>query len=138
MLADIALAVGVNHVFGRHFPAWHGSFEFLPVRRPIHCQRTQIARSSWFGAHPVQGQSSLSVFPQYWAVAREHQVHLHVGPAANPEGFLPYLHWYPSLRSFVLRRIGRIQLFHIQILLIQAENGEAPGDVLIVPQRNPG
>ena len=136
MLADIAFAVGVNNVLGRDFPARHGGFECLPTLSAVHCQRGQIASSSWFPSYPLQGKSSSSIVPEHWAMTGKFQVHLNGRSAANPEAFLPQLHLFPPLRSFVLGWIGWIQLFNVKILLIQTEDGETPGDVLIVSQRD--
>ena len=33
-----------------------------------------------------------------------------------------------------MKRVGRIKFFDVKILLVQAEDGKAPGDVLIVSQ----
>ena len=43
-------------------------------------------------------------------------------------------HRRPSGLRPVLQRIGRIELLDVQILLVEAENSESPGDVLVVAE----
>ena len=48
------------------------------------------------------------------------------------DAFVLHLHPRPSIRRLVLKRILRIQIFDVQILLIEAEDRESPRNVLIV------
>ncbi len=73
MLADVAFAVGVNNIFGRHFPPRHGLLKFLPVFCAVERERAEVSGGAGLRADPVQRQRALRVLPEHRAVAREFQ-----------------------------------------------------------------
>src|SRR5581483_3554448 len=67
----------------------------------------------------------------------ELQVHHRIRTAANSELLLLNLHSLPTVLRFVLQRIRRIELFDVEVLLVEAEDGESPSDMFIVPESYP-
>src|SRR5215472_18765675 len=69
---------------------------------------------------------------------REFQLHGYGGVSPHADGLFLDPEILPVFRTAVLLRVGWVFLFEIQILLIEAENREAPGDFLVVPCSNAG
>src|ERR1041385_4828503 len=98
----------------------------------VHAERRQVSGSSRFGAHPAQSHSTVALGPQPGAVPGKLQIGYHAGPAAHLESFLDHLEVAPAMIGFVLRGIGRIDVFEIKILLVKSKDGKSPRDMLVV------
>jgi hypothetical protein len=71
VLADVAVAIGVDDIFRGDFPTGHGLFEFLPILCAVKRERAEVAGCAGLGAYPMQRQRTFSVFPEDWPVAGE-------------------------------------------------------------------
>src|SRR6516165_1112065 len=132
MLTDVAVAIGVNDVFRRHLPAWHGTLELLPVARTIEAEGAEVPSSSRLCSRPAQRQRAPAVFPHHRTVSREMQNCWYLRRSADTDGLELLPHRLPAVLGPVLLRVCRVQCLKIQILLVYSENGKAPCNVLIV------
>src|SRR6476661_2467716 len=132
MLADVAGTVGIDNVLRRHLPAWHGALELLPVARTIDAEGSKVAGGARLGADPPQGEGAPAIFPHHRTVFGEMQCDFHIGRTADPDSFALLAHRRPPSRGPVQLRIARIQGLDVEILLVDSENGEAPGDLFVV------
>src|SRR5215510_12110022 len=128
MLTDVAGTVGIDDVLRRDFPAWHGALELLPVARTIDAEGSEVTGGARLGAYPTQGEGALAIFPHHRAVFGEMQCDFHIGRTADPDSLALLAHRRPPIRGPVQLRIARIQVLDVEILLVDSENGEAPGD----------
>src|SRR6516162_8168037 len=132
MLTDVAGTVGIDDVLRRHFPARHGALELLPVARTIDAEGSEVAGGARLGAYPTQGEGTLAILPHHRTMVGEMQCDFYIGRTADPDGFALLAHRRPAIRGPVQLRIARIQGLDVEILLVDSENGEAPGDLLVV------
>src|SRR5215470_6234065 len=132
MRADVAGTVGIDDVLRRDLPAWHGTLEFLPVAGAIDAERSEVTGGARLGAYPTQGEGALAILPHQRTMFGETQRDFHIGRTAHPDGVALLAHRRPAICGSVQLRIARIQGLDVEILLVDPENGEAPGDLLVV------
>ncbi len=138
MLADVAVDVRVDEILGWNLPAGDGGFELIPILGAIDCERGKIAGRAGLTADPAQGEGAFAVRPENRSVAGKLQIDFGIGRAFHMKNFALLFHVAPAAFRLVLKRVGGIEFFDVQILLIETENGEAPGDVFIVAERDAG
>ena len=137
MLADVAGAIGIDDVLRRHLPARHRRFELSPVLRPVDGQRREVPRRPGLASHPAQRERAFAVLPEHRAVAREFQVDALRSRSLDQELLATDGHRRPSCLGAVLERIGGIEFLDVQVLLVEAKDGESPGDMLVVAEGDP-
>ncbi len=136
--SDIALRIGVNDIFRRHFEARDRAAKLVPIRSPRDRQSRQIACRPGFRCHRPQSVSAMvrKVLANHGTMNRVMQFH-GLGLHAFHRNVLPLdLHLFPLALIPILQRVLRIERIHVQVFLIHTDDGETERDVFVVPQAN--
>ena len=136
---DVARPVGIHQVLRRNFVTRHFLAELRPVGRARHRQGRQIPRAPRLRPHPSQRIRAVQgrILLDHRSMQRIAQFHLPRRFPLHRDRLAFHLHLLPRPAIPVLRRVRRLQLFHVQVLLVDAHDGEPVGDLFVVPQRHP-
>ena len=139
LIADVPLVVGIDYVQRRLPPPAQGVAEILPVVGRIQFLEPQPARRRVV-QRPFQSQHAMFMWQErsnHRTVLRSFEIERYVHAAAHADMLADMFGLAPSVVRPILA-LG-VRLFHVDVLNISIEAGEAPGDVCIVPgddQRN--
>ena len=140
-VAIIAIDIGVHERVRRDEPRLRERVvELLPVPRLHHVERAEIARPARLGANPAQRERArpLRVLVEHRPVPRELVLDDDgLGLALHPDQLLLDLHVLPLAVGHVAIGVLRIGFFDIEILLVHAQDGEAPRQAVVVTDRDP-
>ena len=139
--SDVAICIRVDDVFRGHFVALGGRFELVPVFRLGDGKARQIPCRARLAADPAQrigampGSIHVNDRTVHGVAKLDRQRLLRAFDAKR----LPLdFHFFPRAFIAVAAVIFRVELLDVEVLLIDADGGESPGDALIVTQRDPG
>src|SRR5262249_41123211 len=104
-------------------------------------QAPQVSRSARFATSPLQGIGAvaLRILVDHGPVPRETKFDVHrLGLAPSRYFLADDLHHLPALAYAILGGIIRVRILDINIGLVGAGDGKAPGDVLLVTDGHAG
>ncbi|MDH6593746.1 hypothetical protein M2165_003635 [Variovorax sp. TBS-050B] len=139
--ADVAAGVRIDLVLARRAPAVHGGAELVPVARAHVVHRSEIRRHAGLEPGRAQGPGALPAGfgHQHRAVPREAVDQLaRRGLALDLDALGHAQHRLPAALVAVLGGVGRVELVHVQVLLVHVEAREAEGDGAVVADGEPG
>src|SRR5579883_1610439 len=138
--ADVAGSIGINQILRGHAVARHGGAELRPILRAGKGNTGHIARGARLAPDPAQrvGEMPRGVFIDHRAVDRIPQGDVTAGFALHFEALGFRVEFPPRAAVAVLGGVRGVDGFDVQVLLIDAHDGEAPRDGLVVPERDAG
>ena len=140
LVADVAGAVGPDHVLRRDPAVAARLDELLPRRGLIHPQARQVGRRAVVEPRRRHGvrRPAGRVLVDHRAVARVLQLDLDVGLPPHRDRLPDHGHRLPAAEIAVAVRVGRVGLVDVEVLVVLAEHGQPPRAVLVVADRHAG
>src|SRR5581483_11192868 len=139
--ADIAVNVAVDKVERRDLPRFERREERLPAGGAGDGQTAQVGGATRFAAGPLErvGALPLVVLVDDGTMPREAQLDLDRALLAlDQDLFALDLHLGPGIANLVLGGIVRVRGLDEDVGLVGADDGDAPGDVVVVTQGDTG
>src|SRR5436309_9290474 len=118
----------------------HAFCKFFPISDLMNRQCPQIARGPGLATNAAQriGPVFLRIFVDNGAMASEFELYFYRRFSFHGDELSFDLHLTPPVTRPISVWILRVGLFDIHILLVNSENGDSPGNMLIVTGGNTG
>ena len=139
LVADVAVAVGPDHVLGRDAAVAARLDELLPRAGLVHAQAREVGGAAVVEPRRAQrvGLVVPAVLVEHGAVAGVLQLDVHRVPPLHGDAVLDDRHRLPAPEVPVLVRVVGVGVVDVEVLVVLPEDGQPPRAVLVVADGHP-